>query len=68
MEVTIKEYAQIERVTERTVRNWIAKGAVKVRRLPGGRLLRIQLANAGGVTGGVIFSLSEAETSGNDSV
>jgi len=31
-EYTIKEYAARERVTERTVRNWIAKGAVHVRR------------------------------------
>lgn len=42
MELTIKEYAGIERVSERTVRNWIAKGAVDVRRTPGGRV-RIQI-------------------------
>jgi hypothetical protein len=35
-EFTIKEFAAQERVTERTVRNWIAKGAVCVRRTPGG--------------------------------
>jgi excisionase family DNA binding protein len=38
MELTIKEYAARERVTERTVRQWIAKGAVDVRRTPGGRV------------------------------
>lgn len=36
MELTIKEFALLERVTERTVRNWITKGAVVVRRTPGG--------------------------------
>lgn len=40
-ELTIKEYASLERVTERTVKNWIAKGAITVRRTPGGRV-RIQ--------------------------
>ena len=35
-ELTVKEYAERERVTERTVWNWIAKGAVPVRRTPGG--------------------------------
>lgn len=40
-EFTVKEYAQLERVDERTVRRWIAKGAVAVRRTPGGGL-RIQ--------------------------
>jgi predicted site-specific integrase-resolvase len=36
MDLTIKEYAAKERVDERTVRRWIEKGAVKVRRTPGG--------------------------------
>lgn len=36
MEFTVREYAKYERVTERTVRNWIYKGAVAVRRTPGG--------------------------------
>lgn len=35
-EWTVKEYARVERVTERTVWNWISKGAVSVRRTPGG--------------------------------
>lgn len=35
-ELTVKEYAAVERVTERTVWNWISKGAVPVRRTPGG--------------------------------
>ena len=35
-ELTVKEYAHWERVTERTVWHWIAKGVVTVRRTPGG--------------------------------
>jgi hypothetical protein len=37
-EWTVKEYAAIERVTERTVWTWVAKQAVPVRRTPGGRV------------------------------
>lgn len=37
-EWTVREYAEIERVTERTVWTWIAKGAVTTRRTPGGRV------------------------------
>lgn len=36
IELTVKEYARRERVTVRTVRHWIAKGAVEIRRTPGG--------------------------------
>ena len=36
VEWTVKEYAHRERVDERTVRRWIAKGAIQVRRTPGG--------------------------------
>lgn len=35
-EFTVKEFAAKERVDERTVRRWIDKGAVDVRRTPGG--------------------------------
>ena len=35
-ELTVKEFAAQERVTEVTVRRWIAKGAVAIRRTPGG--------------------------------
>lgn len=35
-ELTVKEFAAQERVTERTVRLWMAKGAVEFRRTPGG--------------------------------
>lgn len=36
MELTVKDFARREQVDERTVRRWIAKGAVDVRRTPGG--------------------------------
>ena len=36
VEMTVKEYAARERVTERTVWVWLAKGAVKCRKTPGG--------------------------------
>ena len=35
-ELTVKEFAEKERVDERTVRRWVEKGAVDVRRTPGG--------------------------------
>ena len=35
-EYTVREFAERERVTEVTVRRWVAKGAVEVRRTPGG--------------------------------
>lgn len=35
-ELTVKEFAAQERVTERTVYQWIRKGAVDYRRTPGG--------------------------------
>lgn len=37
-EWTVKEYAVVEGVTERTVWTWIAKGAIDVRRTPGGHV------------------------------
>lgn len=36
VEHTVKEYAAKERVSERTVYNWLGKGAVEYRRTPGG--------------------------------
>jgi excisionase family DNA binding protein len=35
---TVKEFAARERVHERTVRRWVEKGAVEVRRTPGGSI------------------------------
>ncbi|HXD16425.1 MAG TPA: hypothetical protein VN654_05355 [Vicinamibacterales bacterium] len=36
VEFTVKQYAEREQVHEETVRRWIAKGAVAVRKTPGG--------------------------------
>lgn len=36
MEFTVKAFASKEQVTPRTVWNWIEKGAVEIRRTPGG--------------------------------
>lgn len=46
-ELTVKEYAAAERVTERTVYNWIGKGAVQVRRTPGGGVRVVVFSLAG---------------------
>jgi excisionase family DNA binding protein len=35
-ELTVREFAALERVTERTVYRWIEDGAVEYRRTPGG--------------------------------
>lgn len=37
-ELTVREYATLERVTDRTVWNWRQKGAIEFRRTPGGRV------------------------------
>lgn len=37
-ELTVRELAERERVTRRTVYHWIEKGAVNVRRTPGGAI------------------------------
>jgi predicted site-specific integrase-resolvase len=37
-EYTVREYADKERVTPRTVFTWILKGAVNIRRTPSGRI------------------------------
>lgn len=45
-ELTVKEYAAAERVDERTVRRWISKGAIPVRRTPGGGIRIVPSASA----------------------
>jgi excisionase family DNA binding protein len=47
-ELTVKEMAARERVDPQTVYRWIAKGAVPVRRTPGGGI-RIPAPSAQGV-------------------
>lgn len=46
---TVKEYADRERVHERTVRRWVERGTVPSRRLPGGphRQGQIRIINPG---------------------
>jgi ribosomal protein L34E len=36
MDLTVKQFAKREQVTSRQVRRWIDKGAIEVRRTPGG--------------------------------
>jgi predicted site-specific integrase-resolvase len=60
MEYTVKEFAAKERVTERTVYNWLNKGAVLFRRTPSGRV-RIQ----DGSSLAVIFDMKCSEVSGS---
>ena len=61
MELTVKEYAQAERVEERTVWRWIAKGALSVRRTPGGGV-RIRRPHPVGV-----FHLTNSDNQGHPS-
>jgi predicted site-specific integrase-resolvase len=46
VEFTVKEYARLEKVDERTVRRWIVKGAVSVRRTPGGGVRIVERQNS----------------------
>ena len=61
MELTVKEYAELERVTTRTVYNWIDKGVIDVRRTPGGEF-RIRVSQ-----GIVFFDMKTIEDLGNPS-
>lgn len=60
MELTVKEYARLERVTRRTVYNWIDKGAVDARKTPGGAL-RIRVSRV------VVFDMQTDENGRNPS-
>lgn len=64
-EITVKQFAALEQVTERTVWNWIAKGAVIVRRTPGGGI-RIS-DRRGSVPILTLSPLKNTEDSGNPS-
>jgi predicted site-specific integrase-resolvase len=64
MELTVKEFAAIERVDERTVRRWIAKGAVSIRRTPGGGIRIVERRSESRVT---IFALTNSDSSGHPS-
>lgn len=59
MEYTIKEFAAKERVTERTVYNWIAKDAIQFRRTPGGSIRILERRDSDRV---IILGLQNSET------
>lgn len=61
-EFTVKEFAHRERVTERTVWNWIAKRAVTIRRTPGGGIRIVEERRVV-----VCAPLTNTETQGNPS-
>ena len=58
MELTVKEYAERERVTPRTVYNWIEKGALTEYRKTLGGKIRIKVE---------YFDAKEIESLGNSS-
>lgn len=49
MDLKVKEFAARERVTERTVWTWIQKGAVEIRRTPGGGVRIVERRDSSGV-------------------
>lgn len=49
-EFKVLAFAEKEGVTERTVRTWIAKGAVRVRRTPGGGIRILERRSDGRAT------------------
>jgi len=61
-EYTVKEFANRERVSERTVHRWIEKGAVDVRRTPGGR---IRISDPMSQGSRVTFLMTSPDTSGH---
>ena len=61
-EFTVKEYAARERVDERTVRRWIVKGAVNVRRTPGGGIRIFERKSRA-----VVIGLTNPDKSGHPS-
>lgn len=48
--MTIQEFADMYRVSPKTVRRWIAKGDLAAERLPGNRLIRIDTASTANLT------------------
>ena len=57
LEYTVKAYARREQVAERTVRRWIEKGAVAVRRTPGGGVRIVECD--GGDSRAVFFATTD---------
>lgn len=48
--MTIQEFADLYRVSTKTVRRWIANGDLAAERLPGNRLIRIDTASTANLT------------------
>jgi hypothetical protein len=66
VEYTVKEFAFRERVTERTVYNWMTKGAVQFRRTPGGGIRIIDRRDGSGARI-AFYGMKPSETTGNPS-
>ena len=66
-ELTVKNYANAEGVHERTVRRWIEKGAVTIRRTPGGGIRVVLDASSRGPGAVVMPSLMASEDNGGQS-
>lgn len=62
IEFTVKQFAAKEQVTPRTVWNWIDKGAVMVRRTPGGGVRIIETSRV------TIFDMKSDEKARTSSV
>lgn len=63
-ELTVKEFAAVERVDERTVRRWMVKGAVEYRRTPGGGIRIIDRRETSRLA---VFGLTNSDTCGQSS-
>lgn len=59
-EFTVKQYAEKEQVTTRTVRTWMAKGAIDFRHTPGGHVRIIEPRSKV-----VVLSMKSAEGRGS---
>lgn len=56
-EYTVRDFARREQVNERTVRRWIDKGAVEIRRTPGGGIRIVERVSSD--SRAVFFETSE---------
>ena len=60
-EYTVREYAAREKVTAKTVRAWIQKGALEARKTPGGRL---RVRDDGGPSGAAVIVIPKTPERG----
>lgn len=56
-EFTVRDFARKEQVNEKTVRRWIVKGAVTIRRTPGGGIRIVERRD--GESRAVFFDASD---------